>query len=51
MLMDDWFKTQHDPLWRDYLDRADKFIIEETGLSRERLEKVLEVLYKYRIIN
>lgn len=39
------------PSWETYLEDASDRVIEETGLSREKLKKVLEVLYEHRIIN
>lgn len=39
------------PQWKTYLDDAPNYVIEETGLSREKLEQVLEVLYDHRVIN
>lgn len=40
-----------EPLWRTYLERASDSVIQETGLERDELKRVLEVCYKNRIIN
>lgn len=43
---------KHKPLWKTYLDNMPDYIIEEEiGLSKEQLEKVLDVLYEHRVIN
>lgn len=42
---------QQTPQWKKYLEDAPNFVIEETGLSREKLDKILSVLYDHRIIN
>lgn len=39
------------PNWEMYLDDAPEGVIKETGLSREKLKQVMEVLYEHRIIN
>jgi hypothetical protein len=43
--------TKHKPLWKSYLDDAPNHVIEETGLTKEQVENVLQVLYDHRIIN
>jgi hypothetical protein len=45
-----WF-LEDQPLWKKHLDRADECTIQQTGLSREKLEEVLEILYESRVIN
>ena len=39
------------PSWEIYIEDASESVIKETGLSREKLKQVLEVLYEHRIIN
>lgn len=39
------------PQWQVYLERASDYVIDQTGLSREKLKEVLDVLYENRIIN
>lgn len=39
------------PTYELYLEDAPKHVIEETGLSREKLKQVLDVLYEHRVIN
>jgi transcription initiation factor IIE alpha subunit len=45
-----WEDTRK-PLWDRYLEEAPNYVIDETGLNREELRKVLQVLYDNRIIN
>lgn len=45
-----WF-LKDQPIWKQNLDRTDEYTIEQTGLSREKLEQVLEILYENRVIN
>lgn len=40
-----------EPIWKKYLDDAPNSIVVETGLSRDELEKILDILYEHRIIN
>lgn len=47
-----WFLHDYKkPSWENYLEEASESVIEETGLSREKLKQVLDVLYENRIIN
>lgn len=39
------------PNWETYLADAPEYVIQETGLSREKLKQVLNVLYEHRVIN
>lgn len=39
------------PQWQVYLERASDYVIDQTGLYREKLKEVLDVLYENRIIN
>lgn len=39
------------PQWESYLEDAPESVIQETGLSREKLKQVLEIVYENRIIN
>lgn len=39
------------PNWETYLEDAPEYVIQETGLSREKLKQVLDVLHDHRIIN
>lgn len=41
----------NEPVWKEYLRKSPEHIIRETGLSRERLEQVLEILYDNHIIH
>lgn len=45
-----WFEDKK-PVWKIYLNDAPQSIIDETGLSREELEKILDILHENRIIN
>lgn len=45
-----WFDIKK-PQWESYLDEADEDVINQTGLTREKLKQVLEVLHEHRIIN
>lgn len=45
------FRNYNKPNWESYLEDAPDYVIDETGLSREKLQKVLSILYKNRIIN
>jgi hypothetical protein len=50
------FFDYEQPRWQQYIDEADnkgvlREIIIETGLSKEKIEQVLEMLYDNRIIN
>lgn len=45
-----WF-TYRRPQWEIYLEDASESVIEETGLTREQLKRVLDVLHEHRIIN
>ncbi|MEK5063659.1 hypothetical protein [Cytobacillus sp. FSL R5-0596] len=45
-----WFSYQK-PRWEIKLDGCEENVIEKTGLSRERLIKVLKVLHDNEIID
>lgn len=51
MPMNFGFTAYKRPQWEIYLEDAPESVIRETGLSREKLKQVLEVLYENRIIN
>lgn len=51
MPMDFGFTSYNKPQWEVYLENIREDIIKETGLSREKLKQILEVLYVNRIIN
>lgn len=40
-----------EPSWETYLENAPEYVIQETGLSREKLKQVLDILHENRIIN
>lgn len=46
-----WWMDERKPAWKIYLDEADETVIKQTGLSREKLKNVLDILHEYRIIN
>lgn len=39
------------PVWETYLEDCSESVIRETGLSREKLKEILQVMYENRIIN
>lgn len=39
------------PTWETNLEKASESVVEETGLSREQLQDILNVLYEHRVIN
>jgi hypothetical protein len=43
--------VESDPKWRRDLDNYYEEILEETNLSEDRLEKILDVLANYRILS
>lgn len=43
--------TYNKPNWETYLENAPESVIKETGLSRDKLKQVLNVLYESRVIN
>lgn len=43
--------TDSRPNWKKQLEESPDYIIRQTGLSREELDRVLEVLYQERIIH
>lgn len=45
-----WY-TYKRPLWQSYLEDLSESAVRETGLSREKLKQVLEVMYEHRVIN
>jgi hypothetical protein len=45
-----WFSYKK-PKWETNLEWCSDDIIKQTGLSRERLIKALEVLYEHKIID
>lgn len=50
------FFDYEQPRWEKYMDEAENSgvlyeIIKETDLTKEKIKKVLEVLYDHRIIN
>lgn len=45
------WSNEHRPLWIDYLEEAPDYVIEETGLTKEQLKQILQVMYEHRIIN
>ena len=49
LMLDGWKYKR--PGWETYLEDAPEDVIRETGLSREKLKQVLEVMYDNRIIN
>lgn len=44
-----WFTTD-EPKWKEDLNSCPDTVIAETGLSREKLVQVLEIMYEARII-
>jgi hypothetical protein len=48
--MTNWF-TYKRPTWEIYLENASEDVIRRTGLSREELKHVLDVLHEERVIN
>lgn len=45
------FEKYQKPTWKIYLEDTPDWKLKETGLSREKLHQVLDVLYDLRIIN
>lgn len=45
------WENEHRPLWKSYLEEASDYVIEQTGLTKEQLKDVLQVMYEHRIIN
>jgi len=45
------FGLEPAPQWKTYLNVAPNYVIEETGLSREKLGEILDILHEHRIIN
>lgn len=39
------------PTWETYLESTPQFVIDQTGLTKEELKKVLEILHEHRVIN
>ena len=39
------------PSWETYLESTPESVVKQTGLSREKLKQILEVLYENRVIN
>jgi hypothetical protein len=37
--------------WETYLEDCPESVIRETGLSREKLKQVLQVMHDHRVIN
>lgn len=46
-----WMSDYKKPQWKTYLEDAPEYVIQETGLSREKLQQVLATLHEHRIIN
>lgn len=45
------WRIERKPNWKIYLEEAPDYVIRQTGLTKEELEKVLDVLDEHRIIN
>lgn len=44
-----WF-SYVPPKWKEELKYAPEYVIEDTGLERRELERILEVLHEHKII-
>ena len=51
MPMDFGFTAYKKPQWESNLEDVSERVIEETGLSRDKLKQVLEIMYEHRVIN
>lgn len=45
------WEIENEPVWKKYLRDTNDYVIGQTGLSRKKLEEVLDVLHEHRIIN
>ena len=45
-----WFTPLHPPEWVSKLEQTSDYVIEETGMSRKELERVLQFLHEKDII-
>jgi hypothetical protein len=46
-----FWEPERRPVWKIYLQDAPESVIEKTGLEKEELEKILDILHEHRIIN
>lgn len=46
-----FWEPERRPIWKIYLQDAPESVIEKTGLEKEELEKILDILHEHRIIN
>ena len=50
MLLDGWDFQSRLPKWEHKLKQQETWIMHETGLDKEKLYKVLEVLHEYGVV-
>lgn len=47
-----WFMNDYKrPQYESYLENLSESVVRETGLSREKLKEVLNIMYENRVIN
>ena len=45
------FRNYRKSNWETYLEYADDSVVEETGLSKEKLHEILTILQEHQIVN